>query len=743
MPYFRPPVDNRDQQKVAALDQGPSALVGCLLDVSNSMRNVLETGRGDERAVERFHAVLRAALKLARAEKRHNPNALMFVGAFGMMSEETPVVDLCGLVDGLLNVTAGPGDRQSGHERLIALANEQSLAHITKYIRTRLTENEARIVHMHLQGHKEEIQDFVDAIPSAGELEVMEATGTVVTGASASAGAWAGGTAGSAFGPIGMAVGAAIGAAVGAVGGNAGSTTVKNHKVDNSKAIKLAHHICRTYLKDFEDLVPRPVSDVITLLERLQDHPSVAAKKEEADRTLLDGLRPHIYGWTFMRAALDKSLGVFRSHPDAKQRALVLVSDGVSTDGDPLPLANILRQEKVIITSIFLTKNINIARRRLYYQPPRNAFNEGQLKLFSLASKVSALEHPIPVLASIGWEVPSSGECVLYITVCSSDALEEFCSLLLSARFGSADALLDIIGKVDLDRYIHDEHVRTCNDPSDQKKSSTCYAHATAAVLHMALLRIHAREGGYPKIEEIRSKILQHFPPKPDGESVLKVLENAMGWYRPLRFRLVNETKARQAVLRRRLVIATFWMAKSGWDTFSTHFGDTATRDSILTRAHMASHRWSSDPDGSGGHAVVLSSCDPHSLTFLNSWGREWGNNGSFSIENPAVLELSSVGEWARMCFFEVFWYEEDLTAGELRAYQEEVDKTLRARADKYPSLLELEVQCPRCKGNASIADYIGSIRCTVCPLCGKTFKPESEHLVKALYARAGLGNVE
>jgi hypothetical protein len=146
-----------------------------------------------------------------------------------------------------------------------------------------------------------------------------------------------------------------------------------------------------------------------------------------------------------------------------------------------------------------------------------------------------------------------------------------------------------------------------------------CYAHATAAVLHMALLRIYAREGGCPSITEIRSKILKYFPSKPDGESVLEVLKKAMDWYQPLCFRMVDEEGARQAVLHRRPVLATFWMEGSGWNTLSTHFEYMATSDSILTGAHMAPHHLSSnDDDGDGGHTVSSLDAIPapsHSLT--------------------------------------------------------------------------------------------------------------------------------
>jgi len=134
------PMPSTTPPEVVQPDQPTAALVGCL-DVSNSMRNVLETERGDERAIERLRAVLRAALKLARAEQRQNPNAPIFLGAFGLDNERTSAVNLCGLIDALLDGTNSPEDKRTEHELLITLANENNVAHVTQYIRTRLTED--------------------------------------------------------------------------------------------------------------------------------------------------------------------------------------------------------------------------------------------------------------------------------------------------------------------------------------------------------------------------------------------------------------------------------------------------------------------------------------------------------------------------------------------------------------------------------------------------------------------------
>ena len=68
--------------------------------------------------------------------------------------------------------------------------------------------------------------------------------------------------------------------------------------------------------------------------------------------------------------------------------------------------------------------------------------------------------------------------------------------------FESAGALLNIVGRVNLDSYINGGHLVVIRNPLNQSALPTCYAHATAAVknIHMALSRIIGREGGYAGI---------------------------------------------------------------------------------------------------------------------------------------------------------------------------------------------------------------------------------------------------
>jgi hypothetical protein len=200
--------------------------------VSGSMHEALEIGRSDESAIERLRAMLCTALKLAQAEHRRNPHALMFVGVFGLNRDAgcPPGVDLCGVVDGLFD---GRDDHRTGHELLIALTNQNNLAHITQYIRTKPTDDQARIIYIHLRRHSESVAEFVNAIPCPEQLQSFR-TGS----------RWAG--AGSA-GTIGMVIGGPIGGLVGAlIGGfmaNTGAAIVEDHTVDHSDGLQLARRI--------------------------------------------------------------------------------------------------------------------------------------------------------------------------------------------------------------------------------------------------------------------------------------------------------------------------------------------------------------------------------------------------------------------------------------------------------------------------------------------------------------------
>ena len=161
-----------------------------------------------------------------------------------------------------------------------------------------------------------------------------------------------------------------------------------------------------------------------------------------------------------------------------------------------------------------------------------------------------------------------------------------------------------------------------------------------------------------------------------------------------------------------------FWLSSKGWWKFSRHFRADDTCGIPLKLQDMANRR---APPDAGGHAVVMTACSPESLTFLNSYGNDWGDGGSFSVESREVLEVMDAAKFGvEMQFYDVFWVEDDLTTGERRAYEGKVDEHIRRGFQQFSSAFELEVQCPFCGGNFSSADFRGNVRRATCPFCRK-----------------------
>lgn len=74
----------------------------------------------------------------------------------------------------------------------------------------------------------------------------------------------------------------------------------------------------------------------------------------------------------------------------------------------------------------------------------------------------------------------------------------------------------------------------------------------------------------------------------------------------------------------------------------------------------------------SGGHAVVLIDEDDYSLTFLNSWGKNWGNEGKFSVARSTVSSMN-------FKFYSVYWYASDLDVSEQFCYENRRKKAVDA----------------------------------------------------------------
>jgi hypothetical protein len=182
----------------------------------------------------------------------------------------------------------------------------------------------------------------------------------------------------------------------------------------------------------------------------------------------------------------------------------------------------------------------------------------------------------------------------------------------------------------------------------------------------------------------------------------------------------VNEEGARNAVHGKNPSVVTMKLRKSQMDRFKSFFRDPAKKKTIMKQADLGPE----SGDEWKAHAVVLIRAAPDCLTLLNSWGDDWGDDGCFRIENPAVFGMT---------FVSVAGDEQRLSPDDMDFMREE-----RARLVDSPEARAIlhgeEIECPECQKVAAAGDYTGSCLRVTCPHCNHSFPPRIESLIRLRY---------
>lgn len=357
----------------------------------------------------------------------------------------------------------------------------------------------------------------------------------------------------------------------------------EEQRVHNSDAYKRAKEIISNKISEAiqpdKHLTPRPVKEVSELFDRLlkrsYNSASSAASLHDEIQKLIEAIKPYIYGGTPMCSSLRDAENTFQQVTTTGPKVLFILSDGEAADGDPRIIAEQLRISDVTIVTCFLTSEA-IESRRLY-SPDHSFDSKGKQWLFEMSSIMHNTHAPVHYLVDAGWELPSCGECRLFVQANSLDVVNELCETVVSQMTKDCDALVHLLEKVPLATYINQHNAEF--EPKKQE-GGTCYANAIAAVFHLAMSRIVGRDGGVPDFYSIRDRLIKEYGMK--GANTESVLAKVCPEYR-LQYREVDETGAREAINKRRPVVAIFWLDnRQQWGKFS-HFYRT-TPEGVLKK---------------------------------------------------------------------------------------------------------------------------------------------------------------
>jgi hypothetical protein len=635
-----------------------------------------------------------------------------------------------------------------GHRPLVRLLSKAGAPYCEKYVEKRMTPESAGKYFMSfaVPGRAKDLEAVVASLPDACKYKTSNLAPKAARAGAGVGGGVLGAMAAAALIP-GVGFAGVIGIAIfSAITSDSASGQIIDRAEESGveEATRFADDLLAgkgdtlAILKSIPTPTPKPLPSVVQLVKRLQSMLRESGEKEAATaekRTsledsqstfinwerLLDDIEPYLYGSTPMCQALRSVLPLFQDQ-EYSSKVMMLISDGDATDGNPLPPAQALRDAGGTIFACLLTDSTIDEPRQLCGPDEADIRWPSAVRaMFNMASTVSCDSGAVQALRRRGWKLPASGKCKLFIQANNPIIIDEFTTA--SRQLGtSSDALTEILGQISLDHYIqksnHDAKV------TNQGPRSICWAHATGSVIHLASKRVVGRK--VPEFLRIRSDLLTLFGDNNNGQRVGNVLNETCPMYR-LRYKECNEAGARAAIHARRPVVATFWLDGHHWNKFCAFY--SSTPKGILTAQEMGAP---TGGEGGGGHAVVLVRCDEISLTFMNSWGPMFANNGFFTVDHSSTLELVN---GPPMLFYDVYWTTDDLSAEEKRKWKEHEKETASNLIGVLPrSFHELPVVCPHCKQSASANNYDGAWYEARCRACTRTFKPTGWALLQSLY---------
>ena len=437
---------------------------------------------------------------------------------------------------------------------------------------------------------------------------------------------------------------------------------------------------------------------------------------KERSRELLQRVEPYIYGATPLYQAIrtatkcfEKNASTFRSH----KKLLFVLSDGDPTDGEDNDSARIkeaatrLENAGVTVVGCFLTKSTMIQPRQLYSEM-KTDWDQGAKFLFSLSSITPTQSIPRTMFVKRDWSIEvKNNETRLFLQVNHPDHLRDACDLARNVVC-SQEALSDLLADVDLDAYIN-QSVRDY-EAQEEQEGHTCYAHASATVLHLTMKRIHGPENDVPTFVELKDEMIGQFGK--EAFSITTALKKMCQKYH-LRYKPVDLKGAMEAVASSRPVVATFKLTRKEWDRFKEFF--ITNGKGILTKKEIDITARPSNPKRFG-HAVVLTSFNSEYLRLLDSWGSDWADNGFIKVQNADVLGFK---------FYDVYWEIEDLNEKEKTSFKELGSKRAKWLMETLPSLQrdDYTVKCPICRVDSPVKDFTGNLLQAKCPKCKKAFE--------------------
>ena len=405
----------------------------------------------------------------------------------------------------------------------------------------------------------------------------------------------------------------------------------------------------------------------------------------------------------------------------SKYNYIIILTDGTIKEKS-YNLHNLISKAKennITIITILLKKEKNIIRKKFYTEFPKD-MDKNLKNLFDVSSKVNYKNPLARQFIKKNWDFPKESEGTLLFESNLED-LKEFTDNFKKTRDEDYEIIID---DFNLKNFVHFKF------KFDTKNQifGTCWANAYSEAIFLANKRVLGRKT--ESFETYRENLIKYACCKKDDGCNFKS-QRVRKYFRDncMRFeKILSEKEVQNALMKGRFVICHFNINDVQWDNFCDFF--EKHKDEVLNKKDINKNMDPIKRDTSG-HAILLVEWNKDYLKFLNSWGSNWANKGTFKVKNGDVLASYYTDDVAE--FYDIFYKLEDLSKEEKSYYSKNVefvcemfDKLGEISMEKiinhYNNLSDELFKCKKCLNKSKVDYYITTIKNGLhevkCPSC-------------------------
>ena len=320
---------------------------------------------------------------------------------------------------------------------------------------------------------------------------------------------------------------------------------------------------------------------------------------------------------------------------NSKNNYIIIISDGVSKQdfGDVKDLLFQAQKMNISIATLLLSKDKNIKNK--FYNEFPNHLNPSIQGLFNISSKVSYKNPFARYFIKEDYDFPKSGEAKLLLET-NFEELTGTNSLANNINNINLEGINIKIGDLNYESFINFNFKFLAKN----QIFGTCWANACAGAMSLTDKRILGKN--FDSFQSNRENIIR-FASKKNRDGGKFDSPKVKSFFEDKRIHInkVNEDEAKIALQKGRFILCSFWLIEKQWDNFYNFYPQNPTgildKNTIDSGCLEATSEGREEQISESGHAVLLIEAKDNYLRFLNSWGVNWAERGTYKIQNSDV----------------------------------------------------------------------------------------------------------